>query len=271
MARSPRASPSSSGGDDARARDRLIVGLDVESVSEAANHVARLRDVVPFFKVGKQLFVAAGPHVVHLVRGQGGDVFLDLKFHDIPNTVAAAGVEAARLGVRFFNVHASGGLVMMERTVAEVDRVCRAERLVRPKILAVTVLTSLEAADLRAVGVAGDVETQVVRLATLAKRAGLDGVVASPREIASIRRACGPDFLIVTPGVRPAGAALADQKRVMTPGEAMAAGADYLVVSRPVLAAPDPVVAANDIVSEMVRGLAQRRAQSGASRGRRAT
>jgi orotidine-5'-phosphate decarboxylase len=140
-----------------------------------------------------------------------------------------------------------------------VDRVCRAERLRRPKIIAVTVLTSLEAADLKRVGVEASVAAQVTRLARLARRAGLDGVVASPREIGRIRRACGPDFLIVTPGVRPAGTAAQDQKRVATPGAALAAGADYVVVSRPVLAAPDPAAAANDIVTDMTRGARSRR------------
>lgn len=254
MARSPSGSPRSSDPADAEVRARLIVGLDVDDVTAADSVVRRLGDAVRFYKIGKQLFVHAGPDVVRRVQASGAEVFLDLKFHDIPNTTAAAGVEAARLGVRIFNIHAAGGLAMMKRTVAEVDGVCRAERLRRPKIIAVTVLTSLGDADLVQVGVERKAAAQVVRLARLAKRAGLDGVVASPREIGAIRRACGPDFLIVTPGVRPAGADTHDQKRVLTPGEAVAAGADYLVLSRPVLAAADPVVAANDIVADMVRG-----------------
>jgi orotidine-5'-phosphate decarboxylase len=240
-------------------RGRLIVGLDLDTIADAEQALGRLGAAVQFYKVGKQLFVHAGPDVVRMVHATGADVFLDLKFHDIPNTVAAAGVEAARLGVRIFNVHATGGLAMMERTVAEVDRVCRAEHLRRPKIIAVTVLTSLEAADLARLGVAGTVEAQVVRLARLARRAGLDGVVASPREVGPIRRACGADFLIVTPGVRPAGAPVHDQKRVSTPGAAVAAGADYLVVSRPVLAAADPVAAVQDIIDDMARGARRRR------------
>jgi orotidine-5'-phosphate decarboxylase len=240
-------------------RERLIVGLDVDAVADAEGAIRRLGDAVRFYKVGKQLFVHAGPDLVRRVQAGGADVFLDLKFHDIPNTVAMAGVEAARLGVRFFNVHASGGLAMMRRTVEEVDRVCRAERLRRPKILAVTVLTSLEDADLREVGFERGAAAQVVRLARLAKRAGLDGVVASPREIARIRRACGPDFLIVTPGVRPAEADRNDQKRVTTPGAAIAAGADYVVLSRPVLAAADPVAAVQDIVTDMAHGARSRR------------
>ena len=259
MARSSSASKSSSVPADAGVvRDRLIVGLDVDDVAAADTVVARLGDAVRFYKIGKQLFVHAGPEMVRRVQATGADVFLDLKFHDIPNTVAAAGVEAARLGVRIFNVHAAGGLTMMQRTVAEVDRVCRAENLRRPKIIAVTVLTSLADADLAQVGVERTTAAQVLKLARLAKRAGLDGVVASPREIGAIRRACGPDFLIVTPGVRPAGGDLNDQKRVLTPGAAIAAGADYLVVSRPVLAAPDPVAAAEDIVTDMRRGARKR-------------
>ena len=260
MARSSSELQSSSDRADARLRERLIVGLDVDDVARAEAAMRRLGDAVRFYKIGKQLFVHAGPDVVRRVQATGADVFLDLKFHDIPNTVAAAGVEAARLGVRIFNVHAAGGLAMMEHTVAEVDRVCRAERLRRPKIIAVTVLTSLSDGDLAQVGVARGAGAQAVRLARLAKRAGLDGVVASPREIAPIRRACGPEFLIVTPGVRPAGADRNDQKRVLTPGAAIAAGADYLVVSRPVLAAPDPVAAADDIVTDMRSAARRRRA-----------
>jgi orotidine-5'-phosphate decarboxylase len=237
----------------------LIVGLDVDSVGAAEGAMRRLGDAVRFYKIGKQLFVHAGPDIVRVVQETGADVFLDLKFHDIPNTVAAAGVEAARLGVRFFNVHAMGGLAMMEATVAEVVRVCRVERLRRPKMLAVTVLTSFSSADLRQVGVASPLETHVLRLARLARRAGMDGVVASPHDIARIRRACGREFLIVTPGIRPAGAQQHDQKRVMTPGDAIAAGADHLVVSRPVLAAPEPALAADDIVMDMARGAIRRR------------
>jgi orotidine-5'-phosphate decarboxylase len=244
---------------ESRGRERLIVGLDVDAVAAAEAAIRRLGDAVGFYKVGKQLFVHAGPDVVRMVQAGGAEVFLDLKFHDIPNTVAAAGVEAARLGVYMFNIHASGGLAMMQRTVADVTRVCRAERRRRPKILGVTVLTSLEDAELKQVGVASRAGAQVVRLARLAKRAGLDGVVASPREIRAVRRACGRDFLIVTPGARPAGSDLHDQKRVLTPGAAVAAGADYVVLSRPVLGAADPAAAARDIIMDMTRGAALRR------------
>jgi orotidine-5'-phosphate decarboxylase len=242
-------------------RHRLIFALDVDSLAEAEGLVELLGRDVGVFKVGKQLFLAAGPEVVRMIHRHGADVFLDLKFHDIPHTVARAGVEAARLGVRFFDLHASGSFEMMERTRAEVARVCRREGLRRPKILAVTVLTSLRKLDLRRVGIADEVENQVVRLARLARRAGMDGVVASPLEIATIRRACGRGFLIVTPGVRPATTDLDDQKRTMTPEEAMQAGADYLVIGRPVRDARDPRAAARAIVAEMARGFLLGRAR----------
>jgi orotidine-5'-phosphate decarboxylase len=244
-------------------RHRLIVALDVDRLHEAEKLVVKLRAEAGVFKVGKQLFMHAGPEVVRMIQRHGGDVFLDLKFHDIPSTVAKAGVAAARLGVRFFDVHASGSFDMMERAHAEVARTCRREGMRRPRILAVTVLTSLGRADLRRVGVADEVEHQVVRLARLARRAGLDGVVASPHEIARIRRACGRGFLIVTPGVRPASSGLDDQKRVMTPGEAMRAGADYLVIGRPILAAHDPLAVVREVVADMAGGFLAARARPG--------
>jgi orotidine-5'-phosphate decarboxylase len=245
-------------------RHRLVFALDVESLTEAEHLVELLAREVGVFKVGKQLFLHGGPEVVRMVHRHGADVFLDLKFHDIPYTVARAGVEAARLGVRFFDLHASGSFEMMERTHAEVARVCRRDGLRRPKILAVTVLTSLRRADLRRVGVDDEVEHQVVRLARLARKAGMDGVVASPLEIARIRRECGRGFLIVTPGVRPASAQGDDQKRVMTPEEAMRAGADYLVLGRPIRDAPDPLAAVREVVAEMARGFLTARTRPGA-------
>ena len=241
-------------------RHRLIVALDVDTLREANELVRLLAEEVGFFKVGKQLFLHAGPEVVRMVHRHGAEVFLDLKFHDIPNTVARAGIVAARLGVRFFDVHASGSFEMMERTAADVTRACRREELRRPKILAVTVLTSLSKADLRRVGVADAVEDQVVRLARLARKAGMDGVVASAHEVARIRRETGRGFLIVTPGVRPARAGAHDQKRVMTPGEAMRAGADYLVIGRPIYDAPDPLATAREVVADMAHGFLSARA-----------
>jgi orotidine-5'-phosphate decarboxylase len=245
-------------------RNRLIFALDVDSPEEAERLVGELAREVGVFKVGKQLFLSGGPEVVRMIQRHGADVFLDLKFHDIPYTVARAGIEAARLGVRFFDLHASGSFEMMERTQVEVARVCRREGVRRPKILAVTVLTSLRRSDLRRVGVADEVEHQVVRLARLARKAGMDGVVASPLEIARIRRECGRGFLIVTPGVRPAGlGADDDQKRFMTPEEAMKAGADYLVLGRPIRDAPDPLAAVREVVAEMARGFLTARTRPG--------
>ena len=183
----------------------------------------------------------------------GGEVFLDLKFHDIPTTVAKAAVEATRLGVKMFNVHASGSLEMMRATVKEVRRICQEKRR-QPIMLAVTVLTSLNQDDLKRVGVDGKVADQVVRLALLTKEAGMDGVVASPHEVTDIRSACGRRFVIVTPGIRPVAGNRNDQQRVMTPGDAIAAGVDYIVVGRPIVEAKDPVAAAREIVAEMDSG-----------------
>ncbi|HXV20299.1 MAG TPA: orotidine-5'-phosphate decarboxylase [Desulfuromonadales bacterium] len=237
------------------ARQRLIFALDVDAFAEAEKWVRQLHGQVGVFKVGKQLFTRCGPEVVQMVRAEGGEVFLDLKYHDIPNTVAMAGVEACRLGVRMFNVHALGGREMMARTVAEVDARYPRGSKERPLLLAVTILTSSSEETLREVGIERPVREMVPRLARLAQEAGMDGVVASPQEVDLIRAACGADFAIVTPGVRPASAALDDQKRVMTPGEAIAAGADYLVIGRPISAAADPVEAAERILDEMALAL----------------
>lgn len=235
-------------------RGRLIFALDVASVPEAAQLVDLLVGEVGLFKVGKQLFLHAGPQIVRAIRDRGGEVFLDLKFHDIPRTVAKAAAEATRMGVRMFDVHASGSLEMMRRTVSEVNKVCRAEGLRRPKVLAVTVLTSLNQEDLKRVGFVRGVENQVVRLAALAREANMDGVVASPLEIGPIRKACGAGFLIITPGIRMEGEDLDDQKRANTPDAAIQAGADYLVVGQPIREAADPVAAAREIVAAMERG-----------------
>jgi orotidine-5'-phosphate decarboxylase len=237
------------------AKQRLIFALDVASVAEVKEYVALLANEVGLFKVGKQLFLHGGPQVVRLIQDKGEQVFLDLKFHDIPRTVAKAGVEATRLGVRIFNVHASGSFEMMRHTLTEVNKVCRVENLRRPKILAVTVLTSLGKEDLKRTGVITGVENQVVRLAKLAKEAGMDGVVASPLEISRIRRECGKNFLLVVPGVRSRGESWDDQKRVLTPEEALRVGADYLVVGKPIRDAKDPREAARQIVTEMEQGM----------------
>lgn len=235
-------------------RERLIVALDVDSLNQLRSLVRRLAPKVGMFKVGKQLFTHAGPQAVRLIQELGGEIFLDLKFHDIPNTVAKAAVEATRLGVKMFNVHASGSLEMMRTTAKEVRRVCRQENRRKPIMLAVTVLTSLNQDDLKRVGVDGGVADQVVRLAQLTKEAGMDGVVASPHEVADIRKACGRRFVIVTPGIRPFDSSRNDQQRVMTPAEAIEAGVDYVVVGRPILEARDPLLAAQEIVADMERG-----------------
>ena len=235
-------------------RERLIVALDVDTLDQAQGLVCQLAGEVGMFKIGKQLFTHAGPQAVRLIQELGGQIFLDLMFHDIPNTVAKAAVEATRLGVKMFNVHASGSLDMMRATVKEVRRVCRQEKRRRPIMLAVTVLTSLNQDDLQRVGVERKVADQVVRLALLTKEAGMDGVVASPHEVADIRDACGRRFVIVTPGIRPAAASHNDQQRIMTPADAVRAGVDYIVVGRPIVEAKDPVAAARSIVAEMEHG-----------------
>ena len=232
-------------------REQLIVALDVGDLGEVKELVKLLASEVGMFKVGKQLFTHAGPQAVRLIQELGGEVFLDLKFHDIPNTVAKAAVEATRLGVKMFNVHASGSLEMMRATAKEARRVCHQQNLRKPIMLAVTVLTSLNQDDLKRVGVDGRVADQVVRLALLTKEAGMDGVVASPHEVADIRSACGRRFVIVTPGIRPRDAGRNDQQRVMTPADAIQASVDYIVVGRPILAAKDPVAAARKIIAEM--------------------
>jgi orotidine-5'-phosphate decarboxylase len=226
---------------------RLIVALDVATLPEAVGLVRLVAPHVAAVKIGSQLFTAEGPRAVHAMRDLGLRVFLDLKFHDIPNTVAGAVASAKRLGVWMLNIHCSGGPAMM----AEAARAAAAAPGERPLVLGVTVLTSLDEAGLKdALGTARTLPDQVRHLARQAQAAGLDGVVASPHEIADVRKACGPDFLIVTPGVRPVGADQGDQRRVMTPGEAIRAGADYVVVGRPILAAKDPAEAARQIGEE---------------------
>ncbi len=230
----------------------IVVALDVDTAAEALSLVERLRGTVGMFKVGKQLFTAAGPDIVRRIIGLGEQVFLDLKYHDIPNTVAKAGVEAARLGVGIFNVHAMGGSKMMRATVDAVTEAAEREGLATPLILGVTVLTSHTQESLSEIGIERRLEDQVVALAQLCETSGINGVVASPQEIVPIRKAVdNPGFVILTPGVRPAGAALNDQSRVMTPGEAIQAGANFLVVGRPITAAENPVAAAKKILEEI--------------------
>ncbi len=227
-------------------RDRLIVALDVSSAAQARQIVQSIGECASTYKIGKQLFTAEGPQIVRDLVSSGRKVFLDLKFHDIPNTVAAAVTEAARLGVSMLTVHASGGSKML-KAAAEAARQSAAQ----PMVLAVTVLTSLADADLAELGVSGHIQTQVLRLGSLARTAGCGGLVASGQEARELRRELGNDFAIVTPGVRPAGTAVGDQARVLTPKDAIAAGATYLVVGRPILGDPDPAQAAEAIVREI--------------------
>ncbi|NOY79400.1 MAG: orotidine-5'-phosphate decarboxylase [Kiritimatiellaeota bacterium] len=218
-------------------RVELMVALDVSGVAEADRLVTRIGDTVEWYKIGKQLFTRCGPEAVTRVKALGKKVFLDLKFHDIPNTVAGAVRSAGAIGADMTNVHAAGGPTML-RAAAE------AAEEVGIILVAVTVLTSLGVEDLAAVGISGGPEAQVVRLARLVRKSGLAGVVCSPLEIEVVRAACGPDFLLVVPGIRPSGVGTQDQKRTMTPEEAVRAGADYLVVGRPITRASDPAAAA---------------------------
>jgi orotidine-5'-phosphate decarboxylase len=227
-------------------RERLIVALDVSSAREALKIVASLVDSVQTYKVGMQLYTAEGPQMVRDLVGSGRKVFLDLKYHDIPNTVAAAVREAAKLGVSMLTVHASGGTKMLQAAV-EAAR----EKDSGPQILAVSVLTSMDDQDLNEIGVHGQVVDQVVWLASLALEAGCSGVVSSAREVKTLREKLGTDFLAITPGVRPAGTAHGDQARVTTPAEAIAAGATHIVVGRPITEAANPAEAAAKILQEL--------------------
>jgi orotidine-5'-phosphate decarboxylase len=228
----------------------IIVALDVSGREEALALADRVRGAVGALKVGSQLFTAAGPDVVRTLVDRGDRVFLDLKFHDIPNTVAGAVASAAALGVWMVNVHASGGPAMLAAARKAADETAARLGSAPPIVIAVTVLTSLDAATLQSVGVSAEPIDQVVRLATMTQAAGLDGVVSSPQEIAAIRKVCGPDFVIVTPGIRGGTAASGpdDQQRTSTPAGAMAAGSSYLVVGRPITAAEDPRAAAMKIL-----------------------
>jgi len=230
-------------------RRKIVVALDLDTAKEALSLVDRLAGRVGMFKVGSQLFSSEGPAVVREIVKRGQRVFLDLKYHDIPNTVAHAAAAAGRLGVSIFNVHTSGGKAMMEATVAAATESAQREGLTRPLILGVTVLTSMDSQSLQTIGVDEGAESHVLRLANLAREAGLDGVVASPLEIRSIRNNLPEGFVILTPGIRPA-ETKDDQKRTSTPAEAIRAGANYLVIGRPITGAPDPVAALEQIVKD---------------------
>jgi orotidine-5'-phosphate decarboxylase len=234
-----------------RAANPIIFALDVGSWAEAQRFVEELREWVWGFKIGKELFTWMGPKVVEMVQERGGKVFLDLKYHDIPATVAKASAMATRLRVSMFNLHALGGMEMMRAAAEGSHEAAQKAGLPTPTILGVTVLTSLQAGDLREVGITLPVEEEVVQLASLAQQAGLDGVIASPLEIKPLRKRCGEDMVIVTPGVRPSQGLRHDQARVMTPAEAIKAGADYVVIGRPIRDAADPLKATRDILREI--------------------
>lgn len=225
---------------------RVIVALDYPAAAPALALVERLDPAMCRIKIGKEMFTRLGPAFVEQIAGRGFDIFLDLKYHDIPNTVAAACEAAADLGVWMVNVHASGGRKMIEAAATRLAR-----RSQRPLLIAVTILTSLSQEDLAEIGYAGSPQDNVLRLAALAQSGGADGAVCSPLEAAPIRASTGAGFKLVTPGVRPASSSMDDQKRVMTPGDAIRAGADYLVVGRPITAAPDPLASLQAINAEV--------------------
>jgi orotidine-5'-phosphate decarboxylase len=231
---------------------RLIVALDVEDLDSALSMTTLLRGSVDYFKVGLSLFTKVGPAGIRKLLDQGIRLFLDLKFHDIPAVVGEASANAAAMGVHMITVHASGGVRMM----AAAAEGARSAGGSGPVVLGVTVLTSLDADDLTALGYPGTVEARVAGWGELARKSGLGGLVSSARETEMLRRLMGPSFTLVTPGIRPAGAALGDQKRVVTPAEALEAGADYLVVGRPITGAEDPRAAALAVLAEMRTGSA---------------
>ncbi|MBI3951480.1 MAG: orotidine-5'-phosphate decarboxylase [Acidobacteria bacterium] len=233
-------------------RDRLVIALDVETRARALELVDQLKGLVGMFKIGSQLFTAEGPDLVREIVRREMKVFLDLKFHDIPSTVAKAGIEATRLGVSMFDVHASGGAEMMRAVAEAVRETAEREGLARPVILAVTLLTSLGPKDLKQIFITERIDHAVTGLAVLAAESGLAGVISSPQEAMLIRHHVNrPEFLILTPGIRPAWAQAHDQKRVLTPTEALQEGADYIVVGRPITESDDPAEAASRVLSEI--------------------
>jgi orotidine-5'-phosphate decarboxylase len=232
----------------------IIAALDVADANRAVELAEQLSPQVGAVKIGKELFTAAGPEVVRRLRETGARVFLDLKFHDIPNTVAGAVKAATCLGVQMLTLHTAGGAAMMRAAVEAAGEAAQHAGLEAPLLLGVTVLTSMDATALEETGVSGPLEAQVERLAKLAIQSGLRGLVCSPWELRLLRGVLPAEVQLVTPGIRPASAALGDQKRVMTPAEATAAGADWLVIGRPITAAPNPASAARDILAEIQAG-----------------
>ena len=233
------------------ADERLIVALDVPALNDVKKLVEALDDTVNYYKVGMELYYRAGDPVIEYLASRGKKIFLDLKLHDIPNTVAEGLCSLLRLRPVMLNIHAGGGYTMMATAAERLRETAAKNGLTPPGLIAVTILTSIGEDDWSQLGYAGTIQDQVLRLATLAKKAGLDGVVASPQEAAAIRTTCGKDFLIVTPGIRPADAAINDQNRIATPAVALRNGANHLVIGRPIRAASDPKAAAMAILNEM--------------------
>lgn len=235
-----------------KARECIILALDVPGYDEAMELVRTFGESIDIFKIGLELFTSAGPRIVEDINAAGKKIFLDLKFHDIPNTVSKSALAAARLGVFMFNVHTCGGSDMMKQTADALVKYSLDNNVTRPKLIGVTVLTSVDSSTLRNdMGVGADMPDQVRHLASLAKESGLDGVVASPEDAADLRARFGKDFLIVTPGVRPSWSAKDDQKRISTPKAALQNGASYLVIGRAITSAPDPLEALKKIESEI--------------------
>jgi orotidine-5'-phosphate decarboxylase len=243
-----------------QAVDKLIFALDAASLDDALSWIDLLSGHVGMFKVGKELFTSVGPKIVDCIKQRNQRVFLDLKFHDIPNTVAHAAEVAVLLGVDMFNVHASGGSKMIQETVKAAQAVATKNGRVKPIVLAVTVLTSLNDDDLHEIGFEENTNDLVLRLAKMAQKAGADGVVASPQDIAALRAHLGDDFILVTPGIRSSQESLKDdQKRTLSAYEAVQLGADYIVVGRPIRTAADPLEACRNIVQEIATGMAAQR------------
>ena len=231
--------------------DRLIVALDLDGEEKAVAMAEKLKNDVKLFKIGLELFSSCGPDIINRIKETGSEIFLDLKFYDIPTTVAKAAAAVTKLEPFIFNVHALGGLEMMKRTAEAVANEAAKFKIAKPRVLAVTILTSFDEKALKEIGISGSSKDAVLMLAHLAKKAGLDGVVASPEETKLIRKELGEGFLIVTPGVRPIWAASNDQKRIATPSAAIKDGADYIVVGRPITESKDPAEAAREILKEM--------------------
>ena len=231
--------------------EKIILALDVETFEEAEHFVKTLSKTIGIFKVGKQLFTRCGPGIIEMIHHYEGKVFLDLKYYDIPNTVARAVEEATKFKVFMLTIHAMGGMKMMQEAVISSINSSRTKSVPQPLIVAVTILTSLKQEDLGTIGIDLPIKEAAARLAVLAKQAGVAGVVASAQEVQPIKEACGNDFIVVTPGIRPRDASLDDQKRVVTPKEALQAGSDFMVIGRPILKADEPLKVAQEIVREV--------------------